>query len=81
MLSDKFKSDWPNDFGLVYSVTLSKGSLGTSLQVQNKGSQPFEFQVLLHSYFKVEVCCGHTFFFKPLSAVLQLSAKPLTTPA
>ncbi|EEH02546.1 conserved hypothetical protein [Histoplasma capsulatum G186AR] len=54
MLSDKFKSDWPNDFGLVYSVTLSKGSLGTSLQVQNKGSQPFEFQVLLHSYFKVE---------------------------
>ncbi|OAX84237.1 hypothetical protein ACJ72_01399 [Emergomyces africanus] len=54
MLSDKFKSDWPYNFGLMYSVTLSKGSLGTSLQVQNKGPQPFDFQVLLHSYFKVE---------------------------
>ncbi|PGH31801.1 glucose-6-phosphate 1-epimerase [[Emmonsia] crescens] len=54
MLSDKFKGDWPHDFGLVYSVTLSKGSLSTSLQVQNKGTQPFDFQVLLHSYFKVE---------------------------
>ncbi|PGH12469.1 hypothetical protein AJ79_04213 [Helicocarpus griseus UAMH5409] len=54
MLSDKFKSDWPHDFGLVYSVTLSKTGLGTSLQVQNKGAQPFDFQVLLHSYFRVQ---------------------------
>ncbi|OJD17481.1 hypothetical protein AJ78_02454 [Emergomyces pasteurianus Ep9510] len=54
MISDKFKSDWPYDFGLMYSVTLSNGSLGTSLQVQNKGTLPFDFQVLLHSYFKVE---------------------------
>ncbi|KAK2752560.1 hypothetical protein FQN55_006673 [Onygenales sp. PD_40] len=55
MLDDKFKKDWPHEFGLVYSVTLSKGSLTTSLQVQNKGSEsPFEFQVLLHSYFRVE---------------------------
>ncbi|EEQ91363.1 hypothetical protein RJZ56_005624 [Blastomyces dermatitidis] len=54
MLSDKFKSDWPYEFGLVYSVTLSKDSLGTTLQVRNKGEKPFDFQVLLHSYFKVE---------------------------
>ncbi|KAK2803063.1 hypothetical protein FQN50_007144 [Emmonsiellopsis sp. PD_5] len=57
MLDDKFKRDWPHEFGLVYSVTLSKGSLTTSLQVQNKGSgsqSSFEFQVLLHSYFRVE---------------------------
>ncbi|PGH10278.1 glucose-6-phosphate 1-epimerase [Blastomyces parvus] len=54
MLSDKFKSDWPYEFGLVYSVTLSKDSLGTSLQVRNNGAKPFDFQVLLHSYFKVE---------------------------
>ncbi|WEW59516.1 D-hexose-6-phosphate mutarotase [Emydomyces testavorans] len=54
MLTDKFKNDWPYEFGLVYSVTLSKRSLETSLQVQNKGSKPFEFQTLLHSYFRVE---------------------------
>ncbi|OJD24195.1 hypothetical protein ACJ73_04452 [Blastomyces percursus] len=54
MLSDKFKSDWPYEFGLVYSVTLSKDSLGSSLQVRNKGKKPFDFQVLLHTYFKVE---------------------------
>nr|KMM68900.1 aldose 1-epimerase family protein [Coccidioides posadasii RMSCC 3488] len=54
MLSDKFKGDWPYEFGLVYSVTLSKGSLETSLRVQNEGLKSFEFQTLLHSYFKVE---------------------------
>ncbi|KAL2391208.1 hypothetical protein RJ035_000468, partial [Blastomyces gilchristii] len=40
MLSDKFKSDWPYEFSLVYSVTLSKDSLGTTLQVRNKGEKP-----------------------------------------
>lgn len=55
MLSDDFRKAWPYEFGLVYSVTLSKEGLGTSLQVQNKGSQDFEFQVLLHSYLSVEV--------------------------
>ncbi|EAS29559.3 glucose-6-phosphate 1-epimerase [Coccidioides immitis RS] len=54
MLSDKFKGDWPYEFGLVYSVTLSKRSLETSLRVQNEGLKSFEFQTLLHSYFKVE---------------------------
>ncbi|KAF3480874.1 MFS transporter [Arthroderma uncinatum] len=54
MLSDKFQKDWPFDFGLVYSVTLSPRSLITSLQVQNKGTAPFEFQSLLHTYFRVE---------------------------
>lgn len=55
MLGDEFRKAWPYEFGLVYSVTLSKEGLGTSLQVQNKGSQDFEFQVLLHSYLRVEV--------------------------
>ena len=55
MLSEDFRKAWPYEFGLVYSVTLSKEGLGTSLQVQNKGSQDFEFQVLLHTYLSVEV--------------------------
>jgi glucose-6-phosphate 1-epimerase len=52
-LPDKLKSAWKFDFGLVYSVTLSPGSLTTTVNVRNEGSEAFEFQVLLHSYFRV----------------------------
>ncbi|KAJ9208817.1 hypothetical protein DTO166G4_2197 [Paecilomyces variotii] len=54
MLSEEFKKAWPYEFGLVYSVTLAKDSLTTTLQVQNKGSKAFEFQVLLHSYLNIK---------------------------
>lgn len=55
MLTEDFQKAWPYDFGLVYSVTLTKESLETSLQVQNKGTQNFDFQVLMHTYLKVDV--------------------------
>lgn len=55
MLSPEFQKAWEYDFGLVYSVTLTKDGLETSLQVQNKGTQNFDFQVLMHTYFNVEV--------------------------
>jgi glucose-6-phosphate 1-epimerase len=55
MLSDQFRKAWPYEFGLVYSVILSPDSLETSLQVQNKGDKPFDFQVLLHTYLRVKV--------------------------
>lgn len=55
MLSGDAKKAWPHDFGLVYSVTLSRESLETSLHVQNKGDQSFEFQVLFHSYLRIKV--------------------------
>ncbi|BCS01048.1 D-hexose-6-phosphate mutarotase [Aspergillus luchuensis] len=54
MLSEEFQKAWPYKFGLVYSVTLTKGSLETSLQVQNQGEQNFDFQVLMHTYLSVE---------------------------
>ncbi|KAL4893875.1 galactose mutarotase-like domain-containing protein [Aspergillus ambiguus] len=54
MLSEEFQKAWPYEFGLVYSVTLTKESLETSLQVQNKGSQNFDFQVLMHTYLNIE---------------------------
>ncbi|KAI5290552.1 hypothetical protein KEM55_008558 [Ascosphaera atra] len=54
MISETFKKSWPYDFGLVYSVTLTPEALRTSLNVQNNGKDSFEFQVLLHSYFKVK---------------------------
>lgn len=55
MLSKEFRKAWPYEFGLVYSVTLTKDALETALQVQNEGKQNFEFQVLMHTYLKVEV--------------------------
>lgn len=55
MLSEDTKKKWPYDFGLVYSVTLSKGKLEVVLHVQNKGDQSFDFQCLFHSYFTVKV--------------------------
>ncbi|EAT86467.2 hypothetical protein SNOG_06636 [Parastagonospora nodorum SN15] len=52
-LSDEARKAWPLDFGLVYSVTLSKGSLQTMMTVRNEGEESFEFQFLLHSYWKI----------------------------
>jgi len=68
MLSDEFRKAWPFEFGLVYSVTLARDSLETSLQVQNKGAQPFDFQVLMHTYFRVDV----RFLFPPIFSILFL---------
>jgi glucose-6-phosphate 1-epimerase len=55
MLSDAFKSKWAYEFGLVYSVTLGTDRLETTLQVRNTGETAFEFQTLLHTYFRVPV--------------------------
>lgn len=56
MLTEEFRKAWPLEFGLVYSVTLTKDTLETSLQVRNEGTQNFEFQVLMHTYFNIDVC-------------------------
>lgn len=54
-LSDEFNKAWPYKFSLVYSVTLGKDGLQTMLHVRNDGTQAFEYQMLLHSYFRVNV--------------------------
>lgn len=53
-LSEESRKAWPLDFGLVYSVTLSKESLQTVITVRNEGEESFEFQFLLHTYFKIQ---------------------------
>ncbi|KAE8445980.1 hypothetical protein EG329_012619 [Mollisiaceae sp. DMI_Dod_QoI] len=53
-LSEESKKAWPYEFGLIYSVTLSKDGLTTSLVVRNEGEQAWEFQTLMHSYFRVK---------------------------
>lgn len=54
-LSEEAKKAWGYDFALVYSVTLARDGLQTMLNVQNKGQQSFEFQMLLHTYFRIDV--------------------------
>ncbi|EKG12874.1 Aldose 1-epimerase [Macrophomina phaseolina MS6] len=52
-LSPDARKAWPYDFGLVYSVTLAPGSLQTTVNVRNEGKEPFEFQVLMHTYLRI----------------------------
>jgi D-hexose-6-phosphate mutarotase len=54
-LSEESKALWPYEFGLIYSVTLGKDSLITTLVVRNEGEQAWEFQTLMHTYFKIKV--------------------------
>lgn len=54
-LSPEARKAWGYDFGLIYSVTLGRDSLQTMLNVRNEGDKAFEFQMLLHSYFRVKV--------------------------
>lgn len=54
-LSDEARKAWPLDFGLVYSVTLAKDSLQTVMNVRNEGEHSFEFQMLLHTYLRINV--------------------------
>ena len=55
MLDGKNRNAWPYEFGLVYCVTLGKGSLETTMHVQNNGSQTFDFHCLFHTYLRIEV--------------------------
>ncbi|KAB5567025.1 galactose mutarotase-like domain-containing protein [Coniochaeta sp. 2T2.1] len=52
-LETETKKLWDYAFNLIYSVTLSRESLTTSLVVTNDDSRSFELQVLLHTYFRV----------------------------
>ncbi|CAG9955228.1 unnamed protein product [Clonostachys rosea f. rosea IK726] len=44
---------WPYKYTLLYSVTLEPKNLVTTLVISNDGETSFEFQTLLHTYFKV----------------------------
>ncbi len=46
---------WPFKFNLIYSVTLNRDSLTTSIVATNDDSAPFDCQVLLHTYLRVKV--------------------------
>ncbi|KAL1855809.1 hypothetical protein VTK73DRAFT_8469 [Phialemonium thermophilum] len=52
-LDEAARALWPYTFGLIYSVTLTRDSLTTSLVVTNDDNKPFDVQVLLHTYFRI----------------------------
>ena len=75
-LSAEMQKAWPYEFSLQYSVTLSSGGSGkeeggeggglrTMLGVTNQGDKPFEFQMLTHTYFAVDVSRFLFFFSLP----------------
>ncbi|KAG6042188.1 hypothetical protein E4U41_003934 [Claviceps citrina] len=51
---DSTRALWPYKFGLLYSVTLDRESLNTTLVITNDGDEPFDCQMLLHTYFNVK---------------------------
>ncbi|CRK20629.1 hypothetical protein BN1708_012901 [Verticillium longisporum] len=52
-LSHSTKAAWGYSFGAIYSVTLDRDALSTSLVITNEDDKPFELQVLLHTYLRV----------------------------
>lgn len=54
-LDDSTKQQWPHAFSLIYSVTLSPQGLSTSIVITNDGDSVFDYQVLLHTYLKINV--------------------------
>lgn len=51
--NDDTRKVWDHAFALEFTVVLSAVSLKMCLRVTNTGSAPFNFQALLHTYFKI----------------------------
>ena len=49
--SDYTKAMWDKEFLCTFTVTLEVDHLNTKLVVENKGTDAFDFQAALHSYF------------------------------
>lgn len=52
-LSPESLRAWPHKFSIIYSVTLSKSTLQTTMLVRNESEVSFEFQLLMHTYLRV----------------------------
>lgn len=53
-LDADLKAAWDHDFSLIYTVKLAgPDALQVSLDVVNPGTAPFDFNVLLHTYYRV----------------------------
>ena len=69
-LTEETRGLWGEEFGCIYSVTLSREGLSTSMVVRNEGGRAWEFQCLMHTYFRCEVC-----IFIPLSCAILIECR------
>lgn len=53
-LSQQARDQWGFDFTLLYTVTLEENKLVTALEVQNTDNKEWDFQVLFHTYFRID---------------------------
>ena len=51
--NDYTRDMWDHDFLCRFTVDLKADQLDTNMSVENKGTDPFDFQAALHSYFTV----------------------------
>ena len=54
-LPPDIKKLWDHEFCMDYTVEVGETELKTTLQVQNPGTQPWEYNTLLHTYLRVPV--------------------------
>ena len=54
-LDESVRALWPFAFSLIYSVSLNRDSLTTSLVITSDDDKPFDCQVLMHTYLRVKV--------------------------
>ncbi|CAG8485405.1 4508_t:CDS:2 [Scutellospora calospora] len=52
---ENFHKEWPKKFELIFTVTLTANTLKNTLEVRNNGTEPFEFNALLHTYYSVPI--------------------------
>lgn len=52
-LSKSARDSWSYEFELLYTITVGGANLTTRLEIVNKDKKDFEFQTLLHTYFRV----------------------------
>ena len=68
---------WPFKFSLIYSVTLSPGSLTTAIVATNDDDKPFDCHALFHTYLRVDVCFPLDRSSSPVRANLRRRTSPL----
>lgn len=51
-LDAEYRASWPYDFKLRLAIELRAEGFATTLTVHNSGTAPFDFQALLHTYYR-----------------------------
>ncbi|KFY81436.1 hypothetical protein V500_11413 [Pseudogymnoascus sp. VKM F-4518 (FW-2643)] len=85
-LSAEAREAWKREFGLIYSVALTRGALRTSMLVRNDGGEAWDFQVLMHTYLRVkdittttvEGLAGAPYFDKVTASTTTAPTSPAT---